>query len=80
MKKFEGLKVFFMLWATQTLSSLGSSMTSFAMIIWSYQQSGSAAVTGLLTVCYYTPYVLFGFFAGTLSDHWNKKKTMLITD
>ena len=29
---------FLVLWLTQSFSALGSSMTSFALIIWSYQE------------------------------------------
>lgn len=74
------LKSFMILWITQTLSSFGSSMTSFALIIWIYQQQGSALTMGLLTVCSYAPYVLLSLFAGAFSDKWNKKKTMLFCD
>ena len=77
---FRGLRSFITLWATQSLSALGSSMTSYALIIWSYQQKGSALSTALLSVCSYAPYVLFSIFAGALSDKWNKKYTMLICD
>ena len=31
------LRPFLLLWFTQLLSSLGSSMTSFALVLWSYQ-------------------------------------------
>ena len=71
------LHSFLILWSTQSLSSLGSSMTGFALIIWSYQQQGSALSTALLSVCSYTPYILMAIFAGALSDSWNKKITML---
>ena len=74
------LKTFILLWITQTFSMLGSSMTGFALVIWSYQQRGSALSTSLLTVCSYAPYVLLSIFAGALSDKWDKKKTMLISD
>lgn len=77
---FSGLKPFLLLWSTQALSALGSAMTSFALIIWSYQQQGSALTTALLSVCSYAPYVLLSIFAGALSDRWNKKCTMLICD
>lgn len=77
---FEGMHTFIVLWITQLLSTLGSSMTSFALIIWSYQHSGSAVVTSLLSVCSYAPYVALSIFAGALSDRWNKKYTMLICD
>lgn len=71
---------FFLLWLTQTFSSLGSAMTGYALVIWSYSQKGSALMTALLMVCTYTPYVLLSIFAGALSDRWDKKKTMLVCD
>lgn len=74
------MRKFLLLWFTQTISALGSAMTSYALVIWSYTQSGSALRTALLMVCSYTPYVICSIFAGALSDRWNKKKTMLICD
>lgn len=64
---------FLRLWSTQTFSALGSSMTSFALVIWAYEQSGSALSTALLSICSYAPYVRLSIFAGALSDRWNKK-------
>lgn len=52
------------LWSTQTFSALGSSMTSFALVIWAYEQSGSALSTALLSICSYASYVLLSIFAG----------------
>ncbi|MBQ7916414.1 MAG: MFS transporter [Firmicutes bacterium] len=77
---FKDLKYFLILWSTQSLSSLGSAMTNFALIIWSYQAEGSALTTALLSVCSYAPYVIMSIFAGSLSDKWNKKVTMLVCD
>jgi len=74
------LRSFLILWSTQSFSALGSSMTSFALIIWSYQQQGSALTTALLSVSSYAPYVIMSIFAGALSDKWNKKVTMLVSD
>lgn len=74
------LKGFLILWVTQSLSALGTSTTNFALIVWSYQNEGSALTTALLAVCSYAPYVLLSIFAGALSDRWNKKLTMLISD
>ena len=71
---------FLILWSTQSFSSLGSAMTNFALVIWSYQQYGSALQTALLAICSYLPYVLMSIFAGALSDRWNKKRCMLICD
>jgi len=77
---FTDLRSFLILWSTQSFSALGSAMTSFALIIWSYQQQGSALSTALLAVCTYAPYVVLSIFAGALSDRWNKKITLLVSD
>ena len=74
------LHSFIILWLTQSFSTLGSSMTNFALIIWSYQQQGSALKTSMLSICSYAPYVIISIFAGALSDKWNKKATMLVCD
>lgn len=75
-----GMRPVLTLTITQGLSALGSAMTSFALVIWAYGQTGSALNTALLSVCSYVPYVLMSIFAGALSDRWNKKKTMLGCD
>lgn len=74
------MRAFLLLWSTQALSSLGSSMTAFALVVWSYEAEGSALTTALLSVCSYAPYVLVSVFAGALSDRWNKKAVLLICD
>ena len=53
MNTLKELKSFIILWLTQSLSALGSAMTNFALVIWLYQDSGSALKTALLTVCSY---------------------------
>ncbi|MDE6539531.1 MAG: MFS transporter [Ruminococcus sp.] len=77
---FYDLKSFFILWITQSFSALGSAMTNFALVIWIYQQSGSALTTAMLAVCSYAPYVIMSIFAGAVSDKWNKKIIMLVCD
>lgn len=79
-KSISNLKTFLILWSTQTLSHLGSAMTGFALTLWLYQRTGSALQTALLSICSYAPYVLMSIFAGALSDRWDKKKIMLISD
>lgn len=74
------LRGFLILWLTQSFSALGSAMTNFALIVWSYQAQGSALTTALLSVCSYAPYVVMSIFAGALSDRWNKKAVMLASD
>ena len=74
------MRSYLLLWFTQMISGLGSAMTAYALVIWSYTQTGSALRTALLMVCSYAPYVVCSIFAGALSDRWDKKKTMLVCD
>ncbi len=80
MKKIKDLKQFIILWSTQSLSQLGSSMTAFALTLWLFEKTGSALETALLSICSYAPYVVVSIFAGALSDRWDKKRTMLVWD
>ena len=72
------MRSYLLLWLTQLISGLGSAMTAYALVIWSYTQAGSALRTAALMVCSYAPYVICSIFAGALSDRWDKKKTMLV--
>lgn len=67
-------------WLSQALSQLGSSMTSFALILWSYTQSGSAMSVSLMSFFNYVPYIIVSLFAGTFVDNHSKKKIMLVSD
>ena len=81
MKKYNNrLKDFLILWSTQSLSQLGSSLTGYALTLWLYEQTGSALSTAALTICSYAPYVLMSIFAGALTDRFDKKKLMLLCD
>ena len=80
MKHNKGLKTFYLLWLTQSLSQLGSAITSFALTLWIYEKTGSALSTAGLRICTYAPYVLMSIFAGAITDRFDKKKTMLICD
>ena len=74
------LRDFLLLWSTQTLSALGSGMTSYALVLWLYLKTGSSLSTAALSVCFYGPYVLMSIFAGALADRLDKKRTMLVCD
>lgn len=79
-KGTHNLRDFYTLWSTQSLSHLGSSMTSFALTLWLYEKTGSAFSTAALTICTYAPYVIMSIFAGAITDRFDKKKTMLVCD
>ncbi len=74
------LRDFYILWSTQSLSQLGSSLTQFALTLWLYEKTGSALSTATLSICTYAPYVIMSIFAGAVTDKFDKKKTMLVCD
>ena len=76
----KGLKDFYILWSTQSLSQLGSAITAFALTLWLYEKTGSALNTAALRIFTYAPYVVMSIFAGALTDKFDKKKTMLVCD
>ena len=80
MNKNNNLRDFYILWGTQSLSQLGSSITAYALTLWLYDVTGSSLDTAALRICTYAPYVLVSIFAGALSDKFDKKKTMLVCD
>jgi MFS family permease len=77
---FSGLRDFFILWSSQSVSSLGTAMTNFALIVWVYNQKGTASSITLLSICSLIPSILFSFVAGTIADRLDKKRIMLLAD
>lgn len=73
-------KKYIVFWASQSLSQLGSAMTSFALIIWAYTKTNSAFTVSLMTFCAYLPYIFVSLFAGSFVDRHSKKTVMLTAD
>lgn len=67
-------------WLSQSVSQLGSAMTSFALILWAYTQNGSAITVSLMSFFNYVPYIIVSLFAGTFVDNHSKKIVMLVSD
>ena len=73
-------KRYIIFWLSQALSQLGSSMTTFALILWTYTQKGTAMTVSLMTFFNYLPYIILSLFVGTFVDNHSKKKIMLVSD
>ena len=76
----KSFKKYIILWLSQSVSGLGSSMTGFALVLWAYGQSHSAMSVSLMSFCNYVPYVLLSLFAGDFIDRHKKKTIMLVSD
>ncbi|WP_124098482.1 MFS transporter [Ruminococcus sp. Marseille-P6503] len=77
MKQFNKYIIF---WLSQSISQLGSAMTSFALILWTYEQKHSAMAVSLMSFCNYIPFILVSLIAGSFVDRHNKKAVMLLAD
>ncbi len=73
-------KKYIIFWLSQSVSQLGSSMTSFALILWAYTQEGTAMTVSLMSFFNYVSYILVSLFAGSFVDNHSKKKVMLVVD
>lgn len=71
---------FLVFWISQSISQLGSGVTSFALIIWVYKQTNSAMSVSLMTFFLYLPYIVVSIFAGAFIDTHKKKRIMLWSD
>ncbi len=76
----KNLTTFFILLVTQTVSLIGSRMTSMAMGIWIYSETGKAAPLLLASFFAELPGMLVGSFAGALVDRWPRKAVMILSD
>ena len=74
------IRDFALLFTGQTVSQLGTNMTSFALIIWVYTKNGQVMASSLLAICSAIPYLIVSLFGGAIVDNANKKKIMLICD
>src|SRR5919109_51934 len=75
-----GIWIFSIIWLGQLFSTLGSSVTGFALSIWVYQRTGSATQFGLIAFCGVLPSILISPLAGALVDRWNHRWTMILSD
>lgn len=77
MKQFHKYIIF---WFSQSISQSGSAMTSFALILWTYEQKRSAMAVSLMSFCSYIPFILASLIAGSFVDKHSKKAVILLAD
>jgi MFS family permease len=71
---------FWIFWTGQTISQIGSALTSTVLPLLVFKLSGSALDLGLATAATWVPYPLFGLFIGAWVDRVNRKRLMIGLD
>jgi DHA3 family macrolide efflux protein-like MFS transporter len=75
-----GMRIFLLIWLGQLFSIFGSGLSSFALGVWIYQQTGQATPFALAILFGSVPRLLIMPVAGSLADRWNRRLIMLLGD
>lgn len=75
-----GMLTFSVIWFGQLISTLGSSLTGFALGVWIYQQTNSVMLFAINTFIFMGTTVIVSPFAGALVDRWNRRLVMILSD
>lgn len=67
------------LWIGGALSSVGSRMTTFAVVLQVYQITGSSAAVGVVGLATLVPTLIVGLIGGSLADALDRRKLVLVT-
>ncbi len=71
---------FLLLWSGQTVSVLGTNISTLALPLLVLALTHSPAQAGLMTAMRLLPYLLFSLPAGALVDRWDRKAVMIRCD
>ena len=67
------------LWAGTTLSSVGSALTAFAVVLQVYDLTRSPFAVGLIGVAQVVPTLSVGLLGGPVTDAMDRRKLVLVT-
>jgi MFS family permease len=71
---------FWLFWAGQAISALGSSLTAFALPLLVFKLTGSAINLALSMAASMLPYLCFGLIIGAWVDRADRRRLMIATD
>lgn len=74
------LRTFYLILVTQSISLLGSEMTSIAVGIWIFQETGNATPLAFIHVFAFVPRILLLSVSGWLADRYDRRYVMALTD
>jgi MFS family permease len=74
------MTAFWIVWAGQLVSLLGSGMTQFALTIWVFRETGRATELALLGVFFMVPLLVMSPVVGVMVDRYNRKLMMMLSD
>jgi MFS family permease len=79
-ERFSAKRTFAIIWLGQLVSLVGSGLTSFALSVWVYQQTGSVTRFMFVLLCALVPGIVIAPLAGALVDRYDRRLVMLLSD
>jgi MFS family permease len=76
----KNMRTFFTIWAGQFISVLGSGLTSFALGVWIYDQTGQATPFALTALFATLPGLVIMPIAGSFADRYSRRWIMVLAD
>ena len=74
------MRSFFVIWAAQIVSLVGSQLTGFALGVWVYDETRSVLMLSLTQIALHAPMVIASPLAGVLVDRWERRTAMIVSD
>jgi DHA3 family macrolide efflux protein-like MFS transporter len=74
------MATFLILWLGQVVSLVGSGLTSFALGVWVFEETGSATQFALIGLSAVLPRIVLSPLAGVAIDRWDRRWVMIAGD
>lgn len=74
------MRKFMIIWFGEFISSIGSGMTSFAISIYIYRLTNSAALVSIAALLAYLPTILLNPIGGIFADRYDRRLMMILGD
>lgn len=75
-----GRRVFTIVWMGQLVSTVGASLTGFALAIWVLEKTGGATPFATVVLLNMLPQLLLAPFAGSIADWFDRRELMILAD
>ncbi|WP_246486858.1 non-ribosomal peptide synthetase/MFS transporter [Kribbella qitaiheensis] len=79
-KRQANLPGFLTVTAGQFVSLIGAGLSTFALGVWAYQQTGRATALATIAAFAIVPVILTSPLAGAVADRWNRRRVMMACD
>ncbi len=79
-QKPKSMKTFFIIWSGQLVSMIGSGITSFALGVWIFEETGKATPFAMIALFSLLPFLILSPFAGSIVDRFNRRMILILSD